>query len=247
MSKPTDFYVYVHQKASDGTVFYVGKGRANRAWTAHGRKLHWQRTVAKHGLIVQVIAAGLNEECAFSIERMVIRKYGRPNLVNVTDGGEGTWGAVPTESQRKAVAEANARRQISDETRAKMRASRIGRSATEETRAKLRDLHLGKPKTDEHKEKLRRVNLGKTASSDARRKMSESRTGVKLSPFSQSHKDKISAARTDDTLHTLVHDEHGTLTALRSHFKEVYRMDTAAFSRVIMGKSLSHQGWRLPS
>lgn len=202
--------------------------------------------MAKHGLCVQIIAAGLIEECAFSIERMVIRKYGRGNLVNATDGGEGTWGAIPTESQRKAVVEANARRQISEETRAKMSASKTGRLVSAETREKLRTIHLGKTKSEEHKEKLRQANTGKTASEEARRKMSLARKGVSRPAFNPEWRANIAAARTDRTLHTLVHDQHGTLTALRSHFKETYGMDTAAFSRVLMGKSTSHKGWRLP-
>lgn len=114
-----DFYVYVHRRKSDGKVFYVGKGRQKRAWATSRRSVHWQRVVQKHGLSIQIIADSLNEVCAFSIERMVIAKYGRGNLVNLTDGGEGTSGYVVTEDAREYLRLVNTGKVISDETRKK--------------------------------------------------------------------------------------------------------------------------------
>lgn len=77
--------------------------------------------------------------------------------------------------------------------------------------------------------------------------MSEARKGRARPPFSEEWKSKISEARTDSELHTMVHDQYGTLTALRSYFKITFGVDTAAFSRVLNGKSRSCKGWRLPT
>ncbi len=47
------FYVYIHYKADTMEPFYVGKGRRERANTSWGHSEYWERTVAKHGKIVE--------------------------------------------------------------------------------------------------------------------------------------------------------------------------------------------------
>ena len=80
------YYVYEHLKATDGSVFYVGKGCGRRAWS-HNRTAHWKRVVAKHGLTVRIVKENLPESCALTIERMVIAKHGIENLVNICEFG----------------------------------------------------------------------------------------------------------------------------------------------------------------
>jgi hypothetical protein len=89
-----DFYVYLHRRKSDGAIFYVGKGRGNRAWVETGRNQHWQNVANKHGCDVSIYRDKLAEACAFSIERILIASIGRDNLCNLTDGGEGASGFV---------------------------------------------------------------------------------------------------------------------------------------------------------
>lgn len=82
------YYVYAHTKP-DQTVFYVGKGTRGRAWSSHGRNAWWQRTVAKHGHDVVVLADGLTQEQAIEEEASVIAHF-KPfgNLVNILDRGD---------------------------------------------------------------------------------------------------------------------------------------------------------------
>lgn len=80
------YYVYEHLKATDGSVFYVGKGCGRRAWS-HNRTAHWKRVVAKHGFTVRMVKENLPESCALTIERMVIAKHGIENLVNICEFG----------------------------------------------------------------------------------------------------------------------------------------------------------------
>jgi hypothetical protein len=96
------FYVYVHRRDTDGRVFYVGKGKAKRAWASQGRSNYWHRIVAKHGLIVEIVQDHLQECYAFELEKDLIAYYGRENLCNLTDGGEGPSGFLKSaETKRK--------------------------------------------------------------------------------------------------------------------------------------------------
>lgn len=83
----TSYYVYAHTKP-DQTVFYVGKGTRGRAWSTHGRNTHWQRTAAKYGHTVLLLAEGLTQEQAIEEEAAVIA-YFKPfgSLVNILDRG----------------------------------------------------------------------------------------------------------------------------------------------------------------
>lgn len=95
MSQEKPFYVYVHRYASgpkEGQVFYVGKGSGDRVKIKRGRNPHWGNVVKKYGYTYEVLMSFEIEDCAFSIERALILFYGRKNLTNKTDGGEGSSG-----------------------------------------------------------------------------------------------------------------------------------------------------------
>jgi len=89
-----DFYVYLHHKADDGTVFYVGKGCLGRAHSMTGRSQFWFRVYKKHGRIISYAAKSMPHECALTLERILIHKYKASGhaLVNLTDGGGGICG-----------------------------------------------------------------------------------------------------------------------------------------------------------
>jgi len=91
------YKVYLHRRASDESVFYVGKGNRWRENSKAGRNKHWHHTVAKHGLIVEIVARDLTNEEACNMERKLISNYGIDNLVNYTLGGEGSEGYKHTQ------------------------------------------------------------------------------------------------------------------------------------------------------
>lgn len=115
-----EFYVYIHFRSDDGLPFYVGKGRANRAWRTDGRSVQWNRIVAKHGLKVEILKTSLSEIDAFELEKSTILTLGRGFLCNHTDGGEGVAGWEP-----------------SDETKARMAAAQLGRKHSAASKAKM--------------------------------------------------------------------------------------------------------------
>jgi len=154
-------YVYLHKKKTDGAVFYVGKGFGKRAWKKSTRSDWWKRIEAKYGRDVEIYKDDLSENDAFRLEAELIAFYGRENLCNLTDGGEG--GINP-----------------SDETRRKMSIARIGRKDTPGTTERRRIASTGKTHTEETKAKLRAINLGNSANpwtEASRRKLSESLKG----------------------------------------------------------------------
>lgn len=79
---------------------------------------------------------------------------------NLTEGGEGTLGYIPSEETREIMRNKKLGRKLTSEHRQKISQSNKGRVFTEETRKKIsikskgRQTWLGKNLTDEHKEKL---------------------------------------------------------------------------------------------
>lgn len=98
-----DFYVYLHRRESDNSVFYVGKGMGNRSHSKKNRNNHWRNIVLKNGYKVEIVQAGMQEWWAFELEKDLIALYGRENLCNLTDGGEGSSGFVMPSHSRKIM------------------------------------------------------------------------------------------------------------------------------------------------
>lgn len=184
------FSVYEHRRTTDGLVFYVGKGKGRRAWSHNGRNSHWHRTVAKHGHTVEIVATGLTEPEAFRIEQELLahHRYHQGHeryhdarsadcvLTNMTDGGEGASGYVPSQDERDRIANAlrgrkrpqevcdkvsAALRNPSAETRAKISAANHSRVATAETRAKMSAAHTGFRHSEESKRRMSEIHRGR--------------------------------------------------------------------------------------
>lgn len=100
------FYVYLHKRPTDGSPFYVGKGKGNRAWVSKSRNQHWRNVVNKHGsFVVEIIKENLTEQEAFDFEAETIKSIGIENLTNQTLGGISTTGMVHSEETRRLQSE----------------------------------------------------------------------------------------------------------------------------------------------
>lgn len=171
---PSGYYVYAYIRASDSTPYYIGKGKDGRAWAKHKGT-----SIPKDQSKIIILEHNLTEIGALAIERRMITWYGRKDnntgiLINRSDGGEGTCGYKYSTEQRLAITgEKNHMygkvgkdspsygRIVSEETRAKMRAAKIGRKLSEEHRAKIgnaergeKNPNYGKKFTLEHRAKL---------------------------------------------------------------------------------------------
>lgn len=174
--------VYRHKKPC-GEVFYVGIGCEKRPYIKSNRSEWWHNVVNKWGYEVEVVATGLNWEQACDLEELMILEYGRRDLatgtlVNMTAGGEGAKGRIP-----------------SKETRQKISATHKGKKLSTETRQKISDAgkgennhNYGKKFSAEHRQKmsaaLKGVNApwyGKKHSAETRQKISDTNKG-KLAP-----------------------------------------------------------------
>lgn len=102
-----NYCVYVHCRKTDNKIFYVGKGSAKRAnaRSYSGRNNFWGRVVKKHGFYSVILYKNLTNDQACEIETRLISDFGRENLCNLTDGGEGTPGRVVSEKTKKKMSD----------------------------------------------------------------------------------------------------------------------------------------------
>lgn len=88
-----DFCVYLHRKATNGEIFYVGKGKGRRPYDLSVRNNLWKKIKDKYGIIVEVYMDGLQEWYAYELEHSLIIGYGKicdgtGILSNILDGHE---------------------------------------------------------------------------------------------------------------------------------------------------------------
>ncbi len=212
-----DYYVYVLFRWN-GLPFYVGRGRGrritNHLWYAQsGRKTHCAniiREILRSGqkeFPKLKVAEGLSQAKARDYEIAWIAAIGREIngglLVNLTDGGDGQCGYIPSlearakngaahrGKKRSPQAKANIIAGLTGRTmlpqhKAKQAAARIGKSSTSETRAKVSTSLLGNTRklgyqdTPETLEKKRRARMPQHRLSDE--KAAEIRSGYKMFP-----------------------------------------------------------------
>lgn len=184
-----DFYVYAHFKSTDGSCFYVGKGHGRRAWDKKGRNPHWNHIVAKHGYTVEIVQSGMLEWWAFEMEIELISFYGRKNLANLTDGGDGPSGYKATKEAKAKLSVINTGKKLSVETCNKMSNSRTGLKHTKLTKKRMSD--SAKNRSPEHLLKISIAQKGIPKSKESIEKSRLSRIGKKQTA---SHKKLISDA-----------------------------------------------------
>jgi hypothetical protein len=180
-----DYYTYAYLR-EDGTPYYVGKGKGNRAFSKN-RKV----AVPPKDRIL-FLKRNLTEEEAFRHEIYMIALYGRKDigtgiLWNFSDGGEGASGVVFSEKRKRQLSEARKGKKKpprSEEHRQNLGRARKGMKLPNEWREKIRE---GMKKAIRPADIGKRISEGKRGGTrppcteETRRKLSEANKGRKRS------------------------------------------------------------------
>lgn len=180
------FYTYAYLR-ENGTPYYIGKGKGNRAFEKAGRK----RNPPPRGRIL-FLKRNITEEEAIKHEVYMIAVLGRKDegegiLWNLTDGGDGISGYRHSEETRSRMSKAmrgntNPKgHKRSEETRRKISEAQTGKKLSEETRRKISEVQKGKKLPEETRKKISKALQGIKRSDETRKKVSEARKGIKLS------------------------------------------------------------------
>ena len=214
-----EFYVYVHIRLDNNTVFYVGKGTKNRAYNlSRGKGTHHDNICKACGCKVVIIKNNLTESQAFRLENKMIKYYVHtlgygidiegyrdydhklPHLTNMDWGGRGGKGGISpwnkgkkqSEDHNKKISEANKGKKHSEEHNKKISEANKGKKRSEETKQKLREINKGKNNPMFGKNPF----AGKTEEEmeEIGKKKSEALKGRQ---FSEEHKQKMSENHAD--------------------------------------------------
>lgn len=106
------YLVYRHIRPDTNQVFYIGKGKEGnkRPKSPSGRNSHWHNIVNKNSgeYEVEIMVTGLTHEEACDKEVEFIELYGRKcdggTLCNISLGGDGAPGVIPSQETRYKLA-----------------------------------------------------------------------------------------------------------------------------------------------
>ena len=206
------FYTYAYLR-EDKTPYYIGKGTGKRIYSTN-RSIKPPKDKSR----IIYLKKNLTEEEAFRHEIYMIDVFGRKDLgtgilQNLTNGGEGMSGCIPSEETKRKLSEESkgeknnfygkthseeTKRKISDAHKGENNYM-YGRTHSEETKRKQSEVKIGKNNpnygkshSEEHRRKLSEAHKGKTRSEETKIKISEALKGK--TPSEETRK-KISEAQ----------------------------------------------------
>jgi hypothetical protein len=228
MIYPADKVVYLHRRATDGVVFYVGMGSQKRARSGTGRSAQWRAVASVAGFICEIVRAGMTITEALAAEMQEIAKYPARELTNLNPGGGGC----------KRHTEATRRKQ-----------SENCSSKRPEVRAKIAATMRGRKRPGL---KISPVAL------DALRRAQEARTGTKHTPETiarmkeaqrgrrktEAHKQRVKETKRDKTEYRFWHPERGAVVCDKDSARTVIGASVSAMTRLLNGRRETCYGWK---
>lgn len=235
---PRQHYVYAHRKATDGSLFYIGKGKDRRAWQKYSRNRYWRHIAEKHGFTVEIVRNGLPEACALSLERAMIASA-KSKLANQTDGGGGTSGWKHSEEAKARIGAHWRGRKLTQSQLEALKISNRNRVITEETRRRQSDaakIRARRPHTPETRAKIANAHIGLRPSEASRVKMSVAKIGKATGRNSPSY---------DHTIRVWNNSDGRVFSGTRADFIATHNLADGCVSAAISGKRKSVKGWKL--
>lgn len=137
------YYVYVHRKLDDKSIFYVGKGTGRRANSKNSRSKWWHSLVKKHGFYSEIVQYFDNEQDAYLSESILIDQllFKGVKLINLKSGGIGGIGF-----------------KHSDESKEKIRCSNLGKTFSIKRKQAIAKALLGNKFSRKRKSKFKSNN-----------------------------------------------------------------------------------------
>ena len=140
--------VYLHRKANNKEVFYVGIGKTiERAFQKKYRNKHWINITNKYEYEVEIVKDGLTWTEACDLEINLIKKYKRKCdggcLCNVTIGGDGVVGVEMSEDHKRKISKSNTGKKRSIQTKQNISNARKGIVFSEEHRKNISSSRKG--------------------------------------------------------------------------------------------------------
>jgi len=149
------FYLYQHTRLDTNSVFYIGISRHNkkfkykRAAQKDKRNSIWKNIVSKIDFKYKILLESDDINIIKAKEIELIAHYGKIKyktgcLANITDGGEGTFGYIPTKETRLKHSKFMKGKKHSEETKRKMQIAQLGKIVPEEVGLKISISKKGK-------------------------------------------------------------------------------------------------------
>ncbi len=174
----------------------------------------------KHGApSLQVLAEFQNDELAAAEREYILALNSRiPHGYNQGEGGEGPFGVAVSEETRRKISEAQKGKIMSEVSRQRMAAAKLGRRHSDAHRAAISAALKGKPKDPEAMAKTHAANVGRVHSAETRAKISANRKGIKRPPEASEraaakHRGRKNSPETIEKMKASALRRHNNLTA----------------------------------
>ena len=92
--KDYNYYVYTHNRLSDGLCFYVGIGKGKRVYDISKRnKFHNAVVESEQGFSWNILVNNVTKKKALELEQSFMKQIGIENLTNIMGAGVGNTGS----------------------------------------------------------------------------------------------------------------------------------------------------------